>query len=401
MQMQTHTSAREQQHILRARNSVRSSHRESPSEEERADEEASRTALSSFRMKEEQIERKKMEVREKVFAQLGRVEEESKRLAVIRKELEAMADPTSKEVSALRKKIDAVNSELKPLGQNCLKKEEEYKEALETFDGKNREKAQLVDKLMELDLGSQVVRKEGEAVALEFEESSLSSSSPSSSSCSSPTGVSTGGSTSASRALGPSPKRKGGRKKFRETRHPVYHGVRERNGGRWVCEVRELLKKNRIWLGTFRAPEMAALAHDVAAIALRGGSAQLNFPDLAGALPRARSTTPVDLRLAAAKAAEMLRPLKSSPAPLPAVSDAGGSQGREEREENTTNEDAAAPPTAVFVDEDELFNVPGLMEDMARGLLLTPPALQRRGFDWDIAVEEEQEIDLSPLWNHG
>ncbi|CAL9081666.1 hypothetical protein MUK42_28421 [Musa troglodytarum] len=150
MQMQTHTSAREQQHILRARNSVRSSHRESPSEEERADEEASRTALSSFRMKEEQIERKKMEVREKVFAQLGRVEEESKRLAVIRKELEAMADPTSKEVSALRKKIDAVNSELKPLGQNCLKKEEEYKEALETFDGKNREKAQLVDKLMEL-----------------------------------------------------------------------------------------------------------------------------------------------------------------------------------------------------------------------------------------------------------
>lgn len=85
MQMQTHTSAREQQHILRARNSVRSSHRESPSEEERADEEASRTALSSFRMKEEQIERKKMEIREKVFAQLGRVEEESKRLAVIRK----------------------------------------------------------------------------------------------------------------------------------------------------------------------------------------------------------------------------------------------------------------------------------------------------------------------------
>ncbi|THU45729.1 hypothetical protein C4D60_Mb02t21060 [Musa balbisiana] len=303
MQMQTHTSAREQQHILRARNSVRSSHRESPSEEERADEEASRTALSSFRMKEEQIERKKMEIREKVFAQLGRVEEESKRLAVIRK----------------------------------------------------------------LDLGSQVVRKEGEGVALEFEESSPSSASPSSSSCSSPTVVSTGGSTSASRALGPSPKRKAGRKKFRETRHPVYHGVRERNGGRWVCEVREPRKKSRIWLGTFRAPEMAALAHDVAAIALRGGSAQLNFPDLAGALPRARSTAPDDVRRAAAKAAEMLRPLKSSPAPLPAVSDAGGSQGREEREENTATEDAAAPPAAVFVDEEELFNMPGLMEDMARG----------------------------------
>ncbi|RZR88288.1 hypothetical protein BHM03_00015831 [Ensete ventricosum] len=321
MQMQTHTSAREQQLIPRARNSVRSSHRDSPSEEDRADEEASRTALSSFRMKEEQIERKKMEVREKVFAQLGRVEEESKRLAVIRKK--------------------------------------EYKEALEAYDGKNREKGQLVNKLME-----------------------------------------TGGSTSASRALGPSPKRKAGRKKFRETRHPVYHGVRERNGGRWVCEVREPRKKSRIWLGTFQAPEMAALAHDVAAIALRGGSAQLNFPDLAGALPRARSTAPDDVRRAAAEAAEMLRPLKSSPALLPAVSGAGGSQGREEREENTATEDAAAPPAAVFVDEEELFNMPGLMEDMARGLLLTPPSLQRRGFDWASAVEEEQEIDLSPLWNH-
>ncbi|XP_064995449.1 dehydration-responsive element-binding protein 1F-like [Musa acuminata AAA Group] len=255
-------------------------------------------------------------------------------------------------------------------------------------------------RLMQLDLGFQVARKEGEAVAFEFEESSPSSASPSSSSCSSPTVVSTGGSTLASRALGPSPKRKAGRKKFRETRHPVYHGVRERNGGRWVCEVREPQKKSRIWLGTFREPEMAALAHDVAAIALRGGSAQLNFPDLAGALPRARSTAPDDVRRAAAKAAEMLRPLKSSPAPLPAVSDAGESQGREAREENTATKDAAAPPAAVFVDEEELFNMPELIEDMARGLLLTPPALQWRGFDWDIAVEEEQEISLWPLWNH-
>ena len=45
---------------------------------------SSRSALSVFKAKEEQIERKKMEVREKVFAQLGRVEEESKRLAFIR-----------------------------------------------------------------------------------------------------------------------------------------------------------------------------------------------------------------------------------------------------------------------------------------------------------------------------
>lgn len=48
------------------------------------DEEMSKSALSTFRAKEEEIEKKKMEVKEKVQAQLGRIEEETKRLATIR-----------------------------------------------------------------------------------------------------------------------------------------------------------------------------------------------------------------------------------------------------------------------------------------------------------------------------
>ncbi|CAL0300728.1 unnamed protein product [Lupinus luteus] len=32
------------------------------------------------------------------------------------------------------------------------------------------------------------------------------------------------------------PKKRAGRKKFNETRHPVYRGVRRRNSGKWVCE---------------------------------------------------------------------------------------------------------------------------------------------------------------------
>ncbi|KAE8666289.1 growth-regulating factor 4-like [Hibiscus syriacus] len=114
------------------------------------DEEISKSALSTFRAKEEEIERKKMEVREKVQLQLGRVEEETKRLAMIREELEALADPMRKEVAVVRKKIDAVNKELKPLGNTCQKKEREYKEALEAFNDKNKEKVQLITKLMEL-----------------------------------------------------------------------------------------------------------------------------------------------------------------------------------------------------------------------------------------------------------
>lgn len=48
------------------------------------DKEEDMSALSAFRTKEEEIKRKKLEVREKVQAQLGRVEEETKRLAEIR-----------------------------------------------------------------------------------------------------------------------------------------------------------------------------------------------------------------------------------------------------------------------------------------------------------------------------
>ncbi|WZY96788.1 hypothetical protein YC2023_069117 [Brassica napus] len=53
------------------------------------DEEMSRTALSAIRAKEEEIEKNKMEIRERVQAQLGRVEEETKRLALIREQSHA------------------------------------------------------------------------------------------------------------------------------------------------------------------------------------------------------------------------------------------------------------------------------------------------------------------------
>ncbi|KAL5208576.1 hypothetical protein ABZP36_033011 [Zizania latifolia] len=112
--------------------------------------ESSRSALSLFQEKEEEIERKKLEVREKIFSMLGRVEEETKRLAFIRQELEVMADPMRREVETIRKRIDKVNRQLKPLGKSCLEKEKEYKARLEAYNQKSNEKATLVNRLMEL-----------------------------------------------------------------------------------------------------------------------------------------------------------------------------------------------------------------------------------------------------------
>jgi AP2 domain len=110
------------------------------------------------------------------------------------------------------------------------------------------------------------------------------------------------------------PKKPSGRTKFKETRHPVYRGVRRRGAlNRWVCEVRDPNNKSRIWLGTFRTAEKAARAHDVAAMALQGRSACLNFADSAWLISIPASFSSVqDLKRMAVEVAEALHSKDSS-----------------------------------------------------------------------------------------
>lgn len=89
---------------------------------DRSEDKMSKLTISTLQAMEEEIERKKMEVKEKVEFQLTRAEEEAKRLAQIWEELEVMGDPMGKEVGVVRKRIDTVKRELKSLGQICQKK---------------------------------------------------------------------------------------------------------------------------------------------------------------------------------------------------------------------------------------------------------------------------------------
>ncbi|PPD68546.1 hypothetical protein GOBAR_DD34577 [Gossypium barbadense] len=128
-------------------------------------------------------------------------------------------------------------------------------------------------------------------------------------------------------------------------KHPMYRGIRCRSG-KWVSEIREPRKATRIWLGTYPTPEMAAAAYDVAALALKGSEAVVNFPDSVASYP---------------------------------IPDEGFTTGE-------------------YVDEDVFLNMPNLLVDMAKGLLVSPPRISLIPSDDD--DDSPDNCNGGSLWSY-
>ena len=199
------------------------------------------------------------------------------------------------------------------------------------------------------------------------------------------------------------PKRPAGRTKFRETRHPVFRGVRRRgNAGRWVCEVRVPGRRGcRLWLGTFDTAEGAARAHDAAMLAIAGAGACLNFADSAWLLAVPASYASLaEVRHAVAEAVEEFQRREALPEEeedaRSATSSTPSSPASGEDEASTDEDEEESSPAA----EDSPFELDlfgGLSSDLyyaslAQAMLMEPPST--------VAAFCDEGMADVPLWSY-
>lgn len=128
---------------------------------------------------------------------------------------------------------------------------------------------------------------------------------------------------------------------------------------------------------------MAASAYDVAALALRGSEAVLNFPEHVLGYPVPPSSSPADIRKAAAAAAAMRQAKERKASDVVVLDQKVEKEGSDQEE---------------FIDLEAFFNMPNLLVDMAGAMMVSPPRMSSSHNDDD--PPEDESGGGSSLWSY-
>lgn len=123
---------------------------------------------------------------------------------------------------------------------------------------------------------------------------------------------------------------------------------------------------------------MAAAAYDVAAFALKGNDAILNFPDHFGHFPVPESSSALDIRSAAGAAAMMMKV---------------GAVNHNDQPGSGSGSGSGTAGGYEYIDEEALFDMPNLLVDMAEGMLVSPPRLNSSSYEESIG-----NFEWGSLW---
>ncbi|KAK2994833.1 hypothetical protein RJ640_018815 [Escallonia rubra] len=96
-------------------------------------------------------------------------------------------------------------------------------------------------------------------------------------------------------------------------------------------------------------------------------------------------------------AAEAFRPRGSGDVSRGAQRKESGKNSDEVSSSNETAEDVQSlPENVLYMDEEAMFDMPGLIASMAEGLLLSPPSCLDNGFGWE---DGDNAAEVS-LWSY-